>query len=336
MLLARIDPGDHEDREALLDRVLDEAVLRLQVQDVIFVDPRGYDEQRPPVDLLGCRRVLDQLHQIGLEDDLAGSEGQIPTDREGVVVGHLDRELALAPGEIVEQIVEAAQEVLAAGLDRRPQHLGIGRDEVGGRHRIDELAGIEVDLLPALVVEAIELVDRVDQPTRGHKIGLLDEVEQRVIVPGRVAEPAIALLRLGNRLRRLAQQAPASSLPEPEVVLPQRDLRLNQPRRVGDQPCAQLKQNRPQIERVGTAMVTVAGTAALGERVHQLLAVAGDFGQDLSERLGFRLQRFLLLGHQAFPYAFSVLAAAPSAEPGWVVTMSVRIRTLQPDLRHRR
>ena len=45
--LVRIDPGDHEDGMALIDRPLDEAVLLAQVQDVELVDPGRHDQQRP-------------------------------------------------------------------------------------------------------------------------------------------------------------------------------------------------------------------------------------------------------------------------------------------------
>ena len=130
---------------------------------------------------------------------MPGVSARFSAEREGVEIGHLDRELAVAAGEVAEQVVEAAQQVLAARLERRAQHLGVGRDEVGRRHRIDELAGVEVDLLPGLVVEPLELVDRADQPARGQQVGLLDEVEQRVVVPGRIAKAAVALVRRGDR-----------------------------------------------------------------------------------------------------------------------------------------
>src|SRR3546814_6607859 len=64
--LVGIDPGDHEDRVALLDGPADEGVLRPQVEDVILVDPRRDDQQRALVDLLGRGRVLDELHEVVL------------------------------------------------------------------------------------------------------------------------------------------------------------------------------------------------------------------------------------------------------------------------------
>ena len=116
-LLVRVDPGQDEDGVALVDAELDEAVLRLQVEDVELVDPRRHDHQRPLVHLLGRRRVLDQLHQVGLEHDLARRGRDVPADLERVEVGHPDREPALAALEILQHVLQAAQQVLAAGLD---------------------------------------------------------------------------------------------------------------------------------------------------------------------------------------------------------------------------
>src|SRR3546814_20840112 len=53
-------------RVALRDRPADEGVLRPQIQDVVLVDPRRDDQQRPLGDLLGRRRVLDELHEVVL------------------------------------------------------------------------------------------------------------------------------------------------------------------------------------------------------------------------------------------------------------------------------
>ena len=87
-VLARVDPGDHEHRQALVDAPFDQAVFRLQVEHVELVDPGRHDQQRPPVDLLGAGRVLDQLHQLVLEDHLAGRGGDVPADLERVRIGH--------------------------------------------------------------------------------------------------------------------------------------------------------------------------------------------------------------------------------------------------------
>ena len=191
-LLVRVDPRQDEGREALVDAELDEAVLGLQIEDVELVDPGRHDHQRPPVYLLGRRRVLDQLHQVGLEHDLARRRRDVAADLERVEVGHLDREPALAALEILQHVLEAAQQVLAAGLEGQPQDLGIGRDEVRGRHHLDELARVELELLLGLVVQPVLLAGDLQDVFGAQQVGLLDEVEQRVVVPGGVLEPPVA------------------------------------------------------------------------------------------------------------------------------------------------
>ena len=196
------------------------------------------------MDLLRARRVLDQLHQIVLKDHLAGRERQVLAQLERLEVGHLDREAAFAPRQILEQVVESVQQIRAAALQRGAQDLRIGRHEVAGRHRVDELTGVEIDLLLGLVVEALELVDRIDQPARGQQIGLLDEIEHGVVVPRRVPKAAVALFGLDHRLHRLPEQALAGVLPEPQIILPQRQLRLQDRGRIGQDARSQLEDRR--------------------------------------------------------------------------------------------
>ena len=108
-----VHPRDDEHRHPLLDRPLDQRVLFAQVEDVVLVDPRRHDEQRPLRHLLRRRLVLDQLHQVVLEDDLAGRGRDVDAELEGLGVGHRDLELAVAALDVVEQVVEALDEVLA-------------------------------------------------------------------------------------------------------------------------------------------------------------------------------------------------------------------------------
>ena len=58
--------------------------------------------------VFGARLVLDQLHQVVLEDHLAGRGGDVLADLEGLGVGHLDAQLAVAALDVLEQIVQAA------------------------------------------------------------------------------------------------------------------------------------------------------------------------------------------------------------------------------------
>jgi hypothetical protein len=110
------------------------------------------------VDLLGRGRVLDQLDQVVPVDHLARRHGDVVADLEGVGVGHPDLQPAVAPLQVVEQVLQPLDQVVAPRFHGRAQHLGVGHDEVGRRHGVDELAGVEVDLLGGLVVQALDLL----------------------------------------------------------------------------------------------------------------------------------------------------------------------------------
>ena len=82
-VLVGVDPGDHEDGEALADQELDEALGRRQIEDVVLVDPGRHDQERPLAHLVGRGRVLDELQEVVLIDDLAGRGGEVAPDLEG-------------------------------------------------------------------------------------------------------------------------------------------------------------------------------------------------------------------------------------------------------------
>ena len=103
----RVDPGNHEHGVTLLDRPADERVPRPQIENIELVDPGRDDQQRPPLHGLGGRRILQQLDQVILVDDLARRRGNILADLERRHVGHRDRQPALAALEVVEQVLQA-------------------------------------------------------------------------------------------------------------------------------------------------------------------------------------------------------------------------------------
>ena len=49
----RVDPGNGEDRETLIDRPLDKGIFGLKIENVILVDPGRHDQQWPLIDRLG-------------------------------------------------------------------------------------------------------------------------------------------------------------------------------------------------------------------------------------------------------------------------------------------
>src|SRR5207244_2525610 len=106
----RVHPGDHEHGMSLVHRPLDEGILLAQVEDVVLVDPWRNDDQRRARYLYRRGRVLDQLHEVVLENHLAWSRRNVAAELESRFVSHADA----APLDVSEQIVEAFYEVLAA------------------------------------------------------------------------------------------------------------------------------------------------------------------------------------------------------------------------------
>jgi hypothetical protein len=210
---------------ALVHRPLDEGVRRLEVEDVEFVDPRRNDQQRPLRHFLGGRRVLQKLDQVVLVDDLARRHRDVLADLEGLEIGHADLELPLAALQVLEQVFQALHQVLAAAVDGGAQHFRIGQHEVARRHRVDELAGIEVDLARGLVVQTVDVLHGRLHPARGQQVRLLDEVEHLVVLPGDVLEAAVVLGRCDDGVGLLAHHALGGRLPQVHVVLPERELR---------------------------------------------------------------------------------------------------------------
>src|SRR5664280_2962993 len=102
----------------LFNTPADERILGLEIEYVEFVDPRRNDQQRDSTYVLCHRRVLNELDHLVLENDLARRRRNIFAEPERIHIRHGDAEAALSAFQIVEQVRQAAEQVLAAGLDR--------------------------------------------------------------------------------------------------------------------------------------------------------------------------------------------------------------------------
>ena len=127
----RVAPGDDEHLPALPDAELDQAPLRGEVDRVELVD-RGRDHQRRHlVDLVGLRRVLDQLQHLVAKDDPAWRRGDVVAQDEAAAVDHLRN--ARCRGQVLHQLLAPAHQAQPRGVDDR---LGRGRvdqrDVAGG------------------------------------------------------------------------------------------------------------------------------------------------------------------------------------------------------------
>ena len=262
---------------ALRHRPADERITGPQIENVKFIDPRRDNQQRPALHGLRHRLILDELHQVVLINHLPRRDRDVLADAERLHVGHLDREASLAALEVLEQILQPVEQVLALALDRRPQGFGIGHQEIGRGERVDKLARIEIHLAGSALVDSFDIANRALHPPRRQKIALLDEVEERVFGPRRVAEPPVARRRLDHRLGVAAEKPLGRALPQGEIVVPQRQLRLDEPRGVGHHAGRHLQERGSDPERIGHSDPVLAALPGqeLGD---ELLAFPGDFG----------------------------------------------------------
>src|SRR5262249_13871686 len=110
--------------EALLGEIPDQRIVRRQVEDVIFPDPGGNDQDRLRTNRGARRRVLDELDQPIAINDLAGRLGDVAADNESVGSdGPLARYAAPAS---LSGILKAFDQVETAGGDGAQQDFGIG------------------------------------------------------------------------------------------------------------------------------------------------------------------------------------------------------------------
>ena len=92
---AWIDPGNHEHRMPLIDQPFDERIFRLEVQNIIFIDPRRNDQQRRREHGCRRRRILDELHQFILIDHLTRRRRDIFADAKGVIIRRANLQRAI-------------------------------------------------------------------------------------------------------------------------------------------------------------------------------------------------------------------------------------------------
>lgn len=144
MLFRRIGPRDDKYRVAPVQHVLDQAVPRTHVKDVVLVDPRGHEKERARPLCLGRRFILDELHQLVLMDHLARSRCEIFADLESlrVVGGQINS--AFTPFEIVQQVLKPIENTLPVRLEKVPFCDRVQTKEVGRGSRTEDLPCVEV------------------------------------------------------------------------------------------------------------------------------------------------------------------------------------------------
>ncbi|MNI12734.1 hypothetical protein D3C73_659280 [compost metagenome] len=194
-----IAPADHEGLQAVFKGVLDETVVRAQVENVVLVDLRRHHQQGLGILLFAHRLVLDQFQQLVAEHHGAGSSGDCPADLERLL-GDLPGQ-AVVMQQIVHQMADASHQAVTAGIEQLLDRQWVEQG-VGGRYGVVEQGEGEVGA-GAVVRAHVALVDPAFDLLLPAQIGLQATAIKRVEAPRRVGEASV--VRVG-RVQGFAQQ----------------------------------------------------------------------------------------------------------------------------------
>ena len=220
------------------------------------------------MDLLCRRRVLDELHQVVLIHHLARRHREVAPHHEGALVGHAHPEAAAAGLQVLQQVVQSVDQISPAAGDRLAQHEGVGGGEVTRRQRVDHLLGSELELGASTLVEVLGIRHQVDPRSSRQQVGLLDQVEDRVLVPRCVVEAAIVARGRHHRCHVLAEHLLHRVLGKADIVPPQTELGLGEWNGIGPETGRELQQRLAQSQRIRDlhAVAPLSVAAAAGQQ----------------------------------------------------------------------
>ena len=194
-LRGRVAIADREHCPVVLHGPFDEAALRRQIHHVVLVDPRRTAQQRCGVDLRRLRLVLDQLHELVAVDDLARRRRDVLAEDERGGVD-LPRSAAVGP-HVVDEVLGAVEYAAAPGFEGTFERRGIGRKEVRRSDRVQGETGEHARLFGSHCVDAGRIDEFHDGAVRCC-VNQPQRDEERVAVPGRIAEPAVLGIQSGR------------------------------------------------------------------------------------------------------------------------------------------
>ena len=138
------------------------------------------------MDLLGLRRVLDQLDQPIAVDHLARRDGEVAPRRERLGVDHGQAALL----EVVQEVARPVGEAGAAGLHRPAQRCRVGKEQQRRAGRVDELLQMEAQPLALGGLEILGLA-LLQEEVRRQQVQVLERAVDRVGMPFRGVEPLV-------------------------------------------------------------------------------------------------------------------------------------------------
>ncbi len=200
-----VAPTDDEDLQVVLQGVLDEALFRRQVEDVVLVDLRRHDQQGLGVLALAQRLVLDQFQHLVAEHHRALRGGEVATDLEGGLV-HLAGHAAVVH-QVFEQVADAIEQADPAGIEQFLYRQWIDQ-AVAGCHGVGE-QGDEEAGAGAIVAVQVAFVDPGEQLLLPRQVGLQGAPVEGIEAPGWILEAGVLWVRLvqGVAQQHLAQLA---------------------------------------------------------------------------------------------------------------------------------
>ncbi|SAL07903.1 hypothetical protein AWB81_08397 [Caballeronia arationis] len=194
VLLGGIAPAHGEHLKLVLHQILDDALVRSQIEDVELVDLRRHDQLRASVDVRGRWRVLNEFEDLVTKHDCTGRSAEIPADVERRLVdlgGH-----ALVVQRIGQHVPQARSETRSARIHELPERRGIARQRVGRRECVGQERHHELRAFLARVIECRAL-DEAGECITPRLIALQRGAVQRLTAPCRIGEAFVALLRHG-------------------------------------------------------------------------------------------------------------------------------------------
>ena len=119
----------------------------------------------------------------------------------------------LAALEVVDQVPQPLDQVLAAGFDRALEDHRVGGEEVVRAHCLDQRLGGEAQLGALVFRNTLYLLRRLDEVLSEHEVGLVQQGIGGVLAPCRVGKPAVFARQFcGGRV--LAQHPAEHTLPQ--------------------------------------------------------------------------------------------------------------------------